>query len=69
MKNASIFSTMLSLLCVVSPAFCEEESLEKLERRCQQAREEKITPLREVAIEQCVSARRATREREDCERI
>ena len=69
MKNAAVFLTILSLLGFGSPAFCEEESLEKLERRCQEAREKKIAPLREAAIEECASARRTSRTREDCERI
>ena len=43
-------------------------SLDELERRCEQAREQQIAPLREQAIEDCVSAPRTTRSREDCER-
>ncbi len=40
-----------------------------MNKRCQQAREAKIAPLREAAIEECVSSRRSIRTREDCERI
>lgn len=51
------------------PAFSQAASLEELRQRCEEAREEKIAPLREAAIEECVSARRSTRTRADCERI
>jgi hypothetical protein len=40
-----------------------------LERRCGQAREKQIAPLREAAIEECVSRHRSTRTRADCECI
>ncbi|MGA7980607.1 MAG: DUF4124 domain-containing protein [Chromatiaceae bacterium] len=46
-----------------------EPSLEELRQRCQEARERKIAPLRAQAIEECISANRSTRTREDCERI
>jgi hypothetical protein len=59
----------LLVLTTNSPAFCEEASLEKMKQRCQQARETKIAPLREAAIEECASNRRSSRTHEDCERI
>jgi hypothetical protein len=52
-----------------APAFGDEASLEELRQRCEEAREQKIAPLREAAIEECVSQRRSGRTREDCERI
>lgn len=52
-----------------APAFGGEVSLEQLKQRCEEAREQKIAPLREAAIEECVSQRRSGRTREDCERI
>ena len=58
----------LYILTINSPAFCEETSLGKIKQRCQQARETKIAPLREAAIEECVSSRRSSRTQEDCER-
>ena len=43
--------------------------LETLRARCDAAREARIAPLREEAIEACVSQPRSTRSRADCERI
>lgn len=58
---------LMTLLAVMaSPAAA---SLEELAQRCQDAREKKIAPLRATAIEECVSRRRSTRTREDCERL
>jgi hypothetical protein len=69
MKITASFLSVLSLMSVAAPTFCAETSLEELERRCQEAREEKLAPLREKAIEECVSSRRTSRTREDCERL
>jgi hypothetical protein len=62
------YLTALLVLTANAPAFCEEASLEEMKQRCQQARETKIAPLREAAIEECVSRRRSIRTQEDCER-
>ena len=59
----------LIVLATNSPAFGQEVSLEEMKQRCQQAREAKIAPLREAAIDECVSSRRSSRTQEDCERI
>lgn len=45
------------------------DSVEALDQRCQKAREAKIAPLREAAIERCVSARRPARSPAACERF
>lgn len=68
--NKTLGSMMILFgLAVVSPAFAQAPSLAELEQRCEAAREEKLAPLREAAIEQCVSSRRSGRTREDCERL
>ena len=69
MTKAPPYLLTLLVLAANSPAFCEEASLEEMKQRCQQARETKIAPLRESAIEECVSSRRSSRTREDCERL
>jgi len=69
MTKTPPFLIALLVIAANSPAFCEEASLEEMKQRCQQAREAKIAPLREAAIEECVSSRRSSRTQEDCERI
>ena len=69
MAKTPLYLIALLVLAANSPAFCEEASLEEMKQRCQQARETKIAPLREAAIEECVSSHRTSRTREDCERI
>ena len=69
MTKAPPYLLTLLVLAANAPAFCEEASLEEMKQRCQQAREIKIAPLREAAIEECVSRRRSSRTHEDCERI
>jgi len=51
-KTSSCLIALL-ILTINSPAFCEEASLERMKRLCQQAREAKIAPLREAEIEEC----------------
>jgi hypothetical protein len=46
-----------------------QDPLEALRQQCEEARASRLTPLREAAIADCVSQRRSTRSREDCERI
>lgn len=51
------------------PALSQATSLEELEQRCQVAREAKIAPLREAAIQECAAAPRTSRSLADCQRI
>ncbi len=60
---------VLLTLAVVLPVFAHADSVEALDQRCQKAREAKIAPLREAAIERCVSARRSSRSPAACERF
>lgn len=69
MNRSPRYLIVLTALGASTLAYCGDASLEELERRCAEAREERIGPLREAAIEDCVSARRSSRTREDCERI
>ena len=69
MNKTSLTLILLSALVVTSPPSFGEASLQEMGQRCQEARERKIAPLREEAIEECVSTRRTSRTREDCERI
>lgn len=69
MNKAPLFLFTFLALAGGPPAFSQTASLEELRQRCQEAREEKIAPLREAAIEECASGRRSTRTRADCERL
>jgi hypothetical protein len=60
---------LLSLFIATPQATYAQASLEEMKKRCEAAREDKIAPLREAAIEDCVAQRRSNRTREDCERI
>ena len=69
---------LIILLCsLVLPAVSGAQSLQQLERQCEQAREELIAPLRQQAIDQCIEDRTAGRSgsrssrdaREHCERF
>jgi hypothetical protein len=60
--------TLLALMAG-SPASSQEPSLEELRQRCEAAREQRIAPLREAAIEECASRHRSSRTRADCERM
>jgi hypothetical protein len=55
------------LIAGVSAQTISEMSLEDLDRRCDHAREEKIAPLREAAIEECKQGKR--NDPEWCERF
>ena len=68
MNKCTLCLFVLSTLTVSSHATAEKESLEAMKHRCQEAREQNIAPLREAAIEECVSRPRTTLTREDCER-
>jgi hypothetical protein len=55
---------------VASSAFAQASSLQELEQRCEQAREEKISPLRQQAIEECITSNPRRRNVEEyCERF
>ena len=69
MNRTTICLLVLPALAASSPAFCGAASLEEMRQRCQEAREQNIAPLRQAAIEECVSRPRTTRTREDCERL
>jgi hypothetical protein len=69
MIKTPIFLVMVSSFVAGSPNVWGAPSLEEMKQRCDKARAEKITPLREAAIDECVSQRRSSRTREDCERI
>ncbi|MEA3275094.1 MAG: hypothetical protein U9Q81_07385 [Pseudomonadota bacterium] len=69
MKRTALYLVVLPVVVASPPALCDEASLEELKQRCEQAREREIAPLRQAAIEECVSSRRSTRTRDDCERI
>jgi hypothetical protein len=60
---------LLSALAAAPPVLVAEGSLEEMRQACEDARESRIAPLREAAIQDCVSAPRTSRSREDCERI
>lgn len=69
MKKAIDTLVVLFALAAGSPAVSQPVPLAELQQRCQEAREEKIAPLREAAIDACASSRRSTRGRAECERI
>ena len=51
-------------------ASAQEPSLQQLQQRCEQAREAKIAPLRQEAIEECVARESRRRDvQEHCERF
>jgi len=55
---------------LVSSAIAQEQSLQQLQQRCDQAREEKIAPLRQEAIEECLTSNPRRRNVEEyCERF
>lgn len=68
MNRAPLCLITLLALVASSPAFSQVASLEELRQRCAEAREKKIAPLREAAIEECASRHRSTQTRADCER-
>jgi len=68
--NKAIFSLMtLPALLAGLSALSQAASLGDLRQRCEEAREKKIAPLREAAIEECASRHRSSRTRADCERL
>jgi len=60
----------LAFFIVVLPVSANEPALKELQQRCEDAREQKIAPLRDSAIKECVSKDRNSRDaREKCERF
>lgn len=60
------FSTFL----LASPVIAQSPSLQELQQRCDQAREVKIAPLRQDAIEECLTSNTRRRNVEEyCERF
>ena len=63
---------LLFFICLAvmnNSVYAGKAELKKLENQCAEAREKKIAPLREKAIEECAKKDRATRDvRERCER-
>jgi hypothetical protein len=60
-------ATLLFLLLATGVALGSEPLLEQLRQRCEAAREVQLAPLREQAIQDCVSRPRSTRNRAQCE--
>ncbi|TNG03173.1 MAG: hypothetical protein EP297_00535 [Gammaproteobacteria bacterium] len=60
MHNKFIFVIFTFIL--FSPAIAQDSSLQQLEQRCEQAREEKIAPLRQKAIDECVTSNKRKRD-------
>jgi len=57
----------LGLALASGGVLASEPSLDQLRQRCDAAREVKLAPLREQAIQECVSRPRSTRTRAQCE--
>jgi len=67
MKSRLPSATLLFLILATGVALGSEPSLEQLRQRCEAAREVRLAPLREQAIQDCVSRPRSTRNRAQCE--
>jgi len=67
MKSRPPVATLLPLFLASGVALGGEPSLEQLRLRCEAAREAQLAPLREQAIQECVSRPRSTRTRAQCE--
>jgi hypothetical protein len=67
MKRRPPVVTLLPLFLASGVALGGEASLEQLRLRCEAAREAQLAPLREQAIQECVSRPRSTRTRAQCE--
>lgn len=66
MRHASL-ATLLPLLLASSGVLAGDPYLDALRQRCEAAREVMLAPLREQAIQDCVSRPRSTRNRAQCE--
>lgn len=67
MRNGLCLTLVLPALFASTVASGAEPSLEELRQRCEAAREAKLAPLREEAIQECVARPRSTRTRAECE--
>jgi len=67
MTSRSFFVVLVPLFLASGAVLGGDASLEELRQRCEAAREVKLAPLREQAIEDCVSRPRSTRTRAQCE--
>jgi hypothetical protein len=67
MNSRSAFAIGLGLALASGGVLASEPSLEQLRLRCEAAREAHLAPLREQAIQECVSRPRSTRTRAQCE--
>ena len=69
MRNPTLFVALILLLApVMAAAESFEEAQARLDKACQDAREEKLAPEREKYIEECVE-KKVRDTREDCERF
>jgi hypothetical protein len=66
MTSRSAFAMLLLPFLPSGAAFGGDASLEDLRQRCEAAREARLAPLREQAIEDCVSRPRSTQTRAQC---
>ena len=67
MKRSLCCSIVLPAILASAPAFGAGPSIDDLRQRCDAAREAKLAPLREEAVQECVSRPRSTRTRAECE--
>ncbi len=69
MKRLLTAAILLPMVVVTGAALGSDasSSLEALRQRCEAAREARLAPLREQAIEDCVSRPRSTQTRAQCE--
>ena len=66
-----VIKALLTLTCFsAANVMADKANIELLAKKCEHARQEKITPLREQAIKECVSKDRGSRDaQEKCERF
>ena len=74
MNSTIRFSLITGLVAgLLLPISSQGQSLEELQQRCEEAREKKLAPLREKAIEECIQQRKNNRgssdPREECEQF
>ena len=67
MKSRFAYPILFPLILASGAALGGDASLEALRQRCEAAREARLAPLREQAIDECVSRPRSTRTRAQCE--
>ena len=68
--NKQYLLFLICLIAINSSVYAGKSELQKLEKRCEDARQKKIAPLREEAIKECAEKDKATRDaRERCERF